>query len=41
MWVKVGVSVIEAWFLAGWHGREANVPQRHAAFASTFFWQKA
>ena len=37
----VGIGVIEAWFRAGRHGREANVPQRHAAFASTFFWQNA
>src|SRR5438309_5202960 len=40
-WVKVGLGVIEARFGAGWHGREADVPQRHAALASTFFWQKA
>ena len=39
--VKVGVGVVEAGFGAGRHGREADVPQRHAALASTFFWQKA
>ena len=39
--VNVRIGVIEARFGAGRHGHEADVPQRHAALASTFFWQKA
>ncbi len=39
--IEVGVRVIEARSGAGRHGREADVPQRHAALASTFFWQYA
>jgi hypothetical protein len=39
--VKVRVGVIKTGFGARRHGREADVPQGHAAFASTFFWQKA
>ena len=35
--VKVRVGVIEARFGSWRHGREAHVPQGHAAFASTFF----
>src|SRR3989442_8304179 len=39
--VNVRIGVIEPRFGAGRHGHEADVPQRHAALASTFFWQKA